>query len=386
MVIFFLVLSLLIGYATSTVLMRSLSYAAEKKKVIYSVGIGLNLLAGILLYVSGFYANISDKMYNGCYITEATYYEPWDEQVEHTREVEDGTDSDGNTRYRKETYYERVYHAESFMYKLNSGESETVCSKDEFNKIVVRLAVSPKFVDMNRQYYSKDGDAYRYHWDGDSAHCYTVTEMKRYLNYLKGSDNSIFKHHIDEKTKDTYKLFDYPKFSLMNDQITIQGYKCTAKEIREVQLLNAYMGVPKQFRLYLLFYENPDVRTGEMQKSLWEGGKQNEFVVCLGHEGDSITWCYPFSWSDSPKLESMTKMYFLDHPHIDIEKYVEYLWENIDSWEPKNFEEFNYLSNSMGIGPSLRFLLILALINLVVGVIMIKRDQSKRKKNFNMNF
>lgn len=381
MIVFYLLSSLLIGWATSVLLCRYLSYAPEKKKVIYSISLVLNAVAGIALYFAGLKANVTDILYNGCYVTSATYYEAWDENVKHTREVRVGTDSEGNPKYKNETYYEREHHPEMFKYKLNNGSSEVVCTKAEFDSIVSRLATEAEFVDMHRKYYSIDGDAYRYDWDGKNAHCYTVTESKQFTNYLKGSDNSIFKYHVDEEMKEKYGLFDYPGFSLESDQVTILGYDCTKEDIRVVQFINGYYGESKQFRLYVLFYDCPDVMAGEMQRSLWEGGKPNEFVVCLGHQGDSITWCYPFSWSDSPKLEDMTKMYFMEHPRIDIVKYALFVIKNLDSWNPKDFDDFSYLSNSMKIAPSIRFLLLLVFVNIIIVFIYIKKDRSKKKKD-----
>lgn len=381
MIIFYILSSLLIGWVTSALLCRFLSYAAEKKKMIYFTSIALNAAAGIAFYFVGLKANVTDTMYNGRHVTSATYYEPWDEKVKHTRKVRVGTDSEGNPKYKNETYYEREHHPEMFKYRLNNDSCEAVCTKAEFDSIVSRLATKAVFVDMHRKYHSLDGDAYRYDWDGKNAHCYTVTVSKQFNNYLKGNDNSIFKYHVDEEMKEKYELFDYPKFSLENDQVTVLGYNCTKEDIRRVQFINGYYGESKQFRLYVLFYDSQDVIAGEMQRSFWQGGKPNEFVVCLGHEGDSITWCYPFSWSDTPKLEDMTKMYFMEHPRIDISKYALFVIKNLDSWNPKNFDDFSYLSNSMKIAPSIRLILVIVFFNLIIGFILVIKDRSKKKKD-----
>ncbi len=385
MIFIYLFSSVLIGYVTAALLCRYLSYAAEKKKLIYSLCIVINAVAGIAFYFAGLKANVTDTMYNGCYVTSATYYEPWDEKVKHTQKVRIGTDDNGNPKYKNKTTSEIEHHPEMYKYKLNNGSSEIACSKTEFDSIISRLATEPSFVDMHRKYYSIDGDAYRYDWDWKNAHCYTVTESKQYNNYLKGNDNSIFKYHVDEEMKEEHGLFDYPNFSLMDDQVTVLGYNCPKEDIRVVQFINGYYGESKQFRLYLLFYDSPDVMAGEMQRSLWEGGKPNEFVVCLGHKGDSITWCYPFSWSDSPKMEEMTKMYFIDHPRIDIKKYALFVIKNLDNWNPKDFEDFSYLSNSLSIAPTLRLLLVIVFINLVISIILVIKDRHKKKNDFKTN-
>ena len=43
-----------------------------------------------------------------------------------------------------------------------------------------RLASSPVFVDMHRSYYTRDGDAYDYPWDGRDVTLYPVTREHEY--------------------------------------------------------------------------------------------------------------------------------------------------------------------------------------------------------------
>lgn len=381
MIIVALILSLLIGCGMAFVLCRYLSYGAEKKVMIYSVSIVINVSLGILFYFMSLTLSVTDTLYKGGYVVSATYYKPWDELVKRTREVRVGTDSEGNSKYKTETYHERVNHPERFVYVSNDDDKEIVCYEDEFKSIIERLSVEGTFVDMHRKYHEKDGDAYRYEWDGDPKHCFTVTTKADYKNYLKGSDNSIFKYHVDDNAKETYGLFDYPKFSLKEDQVTILGYDASQDDISAVQYINGYYGGPKQFRLYLLFYDNQDVIAGEMQRSLWQGGKQNEFVVCLGHKGDSITWCYPFSWSDTPTLEQKTKMYFMKNPRVDISKFAEFVIGNLDSWKPKDFEDFSYLGRTQNMAGYLRLLLFVVFLNVVAGFFIIRKDKKERKRN-----
>lgn len=113
--------------------------------------------------------NESDTEYLGGYITKVRYYEEWDEWVHKTcsRRVRTGTDSNGNATYRTE-YYDcsyRDYHPEHWSY-FDNEEKERRIKEEEFDSVRVKFGSRPVFVDMNRNYYRIDGDAYDYHWGG----------------------------------------------------------------------------------------------------------------------------------------------------------------------------------------------------------------------------
>jgi hypothetical protein len=122
-------------------------------------------------------------------------------------------------------------------------------------------------------------------------------------------------------------------------------------------------GRKKLFRVFILVWENKPISISEEQRSYWQGGNKNEFVVCLGYDKqhDSITWCNAFSWCDSPKLEIATKRYFLENTKMDLKEYAIWLEKNIRLWKRKNFKDFEYLQVELSNNQQL-FLFILALI------------------------
>ncbi len=211
-------------------------------------------------------------------------------------------------------------------------------------------------------------------------HNVALTESRNVKNYLKATNSSLFNYHVDDETRDKYGLYEYPKYYSNDIQKDIFGYDCSEDEYRAIRLLNGRYGESRKFHVYILFYEGEGVAAGEMQRYYWKGGHYNDFTVCIGHEGDSITWCFPFSWSDTPALEQKTKMYFLEHPHIDLLKYADFLDENIDCWEPKDAESFSYVSYSIGVMPSLRLMCLLLLLDLFIVWRMVKSDRKKHSK------
>ena len=123
----------------------------------------------------------SDTEYLGSYVTKIRYYEPWNEQEEHT---EIYTDDKGESHTR--TYYITVNHPEHWTYYDHSGR-ERKCSNEDFSAMKRRLSVASVFVDMHRHYYTRDGDAYEYRWNGQPATLYSVTREHEYENKVKAS-------------------------------------------------------------------------------------------------------------------------------------------------------------------------------------------------------
>lgn len=205
-----------------------------------------------------------------------------------------------------------------------------------------------------------------------------LTESRNVKNYLKATNSSLFNYHVDDETRDKYGLYEYPKYYSNDINADIFGYECSKEESAAIRNINGRYGEAKQFHVYVLFFDSQEVVAGEMQRYYWKGGHYNDFTVCLGHEGDSVTWCFPFSWSDSPALEQKTKMFFMENPHVDLVGFADFLDRNIDCWEPKDVENFSYLSNSLGVGPSLRLLCLLLLVDLLVVWRMVKNDRRKR--------
>lgn len=115
-----------------------------------------SLLVGAAMIWAFERAESSDTEYLGSYVTKIRYYEPWNEQKEET---ETYTDDEGNSHTR--TYYVTVNHSEKWSYYEHSGR-EYDCTSQEFSAMKDRLQAPSVFVDMHRNYYTRDGDAYEY--------------------------------------------------------------------------------------------------------------------------------------------------------------------------------------------------------------------------------
>lgn len=353
------------------------------KKIVwweYIVLIIPSLLFSLITQLIMVSINSTDTEYWGGYVTKITYYEEWDEMVlvTKTRRVPCGVDSKGHTRYRTETYTvrERRYHPERWVYVKNESNIERTISEETYNAIKNRFAKKPIFRDMHRDYHRIDGDAYDVHWDGSVEHLYETTTAHRYKNKVKAKEShTIFKmSEISDEEANKLGLYNYPKINHLT-QTPIIGKTVSDKEMQRIKYINATYGKQDQFRCYILLFENKGIEISEQQKALWQNGNKNEFVVCIGIEGDSVVWSNPFSWCDEPRLEVLTRDYFIQNPKLNLDDYGKWLQTQIPTkWERKSFEDFNYISVDLGKGQYIALIIMTILLNIGVSIYLVMND------------
>ena len=169
-------------------------------------------------------------------------------------------------------------------------------------------------------------------------------------------------------------LYDYPNIDVMN-QNPIIGRKVKDKDVQRIKYINALYGKAHQFRTYILIFENKDLEISEYQKAYWQNGNKNEFVVCLGVQADSVIWCNPFSWCDEPRLEVLTREYFISNPKLDLDAYGRYLQNKIPiNWVRKEFKDFDYISVELSKTQYIILIILTILINIGISIFLIIND------------
>ena len=334
-----------------------------------------------LLLKSVFIASLEyDTEYLGGYITKITHYDEWDEWIHKTctRQVPCGRDSKGHTIYRTETYdcSYREYHPERWTYTDNYNREEYFYNKSYFDAAMRELGC-PRMVfrDMHRNYYRIDGDAQDYFYDGTVQHIRPLVWSETYRNKILAS-HSIFKfEEIDDDDADSLGLFRYPDVK-DNDQAVILGFKAGKEVHKQYKYINSIYGAKKQFRIYVLVFRDKPLEISEKQKSYWQGGNKNEFVLCLGYntKKGTIDWCNPFSWCDKPELEVATKRYFRDHPKMDLSEYPQWLENHLHLWKRKEFKDFDYIENELTKGQSIALLIIILILDIFVSILFIGNE------------
>ena len=328
------------------------------------------------------YARECDIEYHGGYMTRITHYDEWDEWIERTctRTVHDGYDKDGNEITHEEKYdcSYREYHPERWTYVDNYGREEYFYNKEEFNRAMAELGY-PKMVfrDMHRDYYTIDGDAQDYFYDGTVAHVRPLTWSRTYQNKVIASE-SIFKFEdISDKEAKKAKLFNYPSIQ-DRDQSIILGVNLGKQTHKKFKYINAVYGRKKQFRVYVLIFTDKPLEISERQKSYWQGGNKNEFIVCLGYNSKTgrVDWCNPFSWCDKPTLEVATKRFFRERPYLanSVDSYASWLQNNLHLWKRKEFKDFDYIENTLTKGQAIALLIIILIMNIIASIFFIGNE------------
>ena len=348
----------------------------------YLALIGISLLFSFLFRAIFIASLESDTEYLGGYMTKITHYDEWDEWIHRTctRQVPCGRDSKGNTIYRTEHYdcSYREYHPERWCYTDNYSREHYFYSKVEFDRAMAELGY-PKsvFRDMHRHYYRIDGDAQDYFYDNSIPHLRPLVWEHSYKNKIQAS-HSIFKFEdISDSEADSLGLYRYPNVTDY-DQDVVLGFKCGKEVHKRYKYINSMYGARKQFRMYVLVFKNQPLEISEKQKSYWQGGNKNEFVICVGYNTKTgrIDWCNPFSWCDKPDLEIATKRYFRENPKMNLANYPMWLESHLNLWKRKEFKDFEYIENELTKGQAIALFIIVFILNIVMSLFFIGNEET----------
>lgn len=349
-----------------------------RKKVVwweYIVMIAVPIVVSLIVRVIMVSYNNTDTEYLGDYITKVRHYDDWDEWVHRTctRTVRSGKTTVTQTY---DCSY-RQYHPERWSYFDQDGEEHWLFYEEEFDEIVRRFGTKMIFVDMHRRYYTKDGDAQEYRWNGSEETAWPVTHSHKYKNKLQNSRSIFNFEEIDEEYADSIGLYDYPPIEKY-DQNPILSHTIKLPKNQEdaLRYTNGFYGKKHQFRVFVLLFENKDIEISEKQRSYWKGGNKNELVVCLGVKDNKVDWCNAFSWCDVPTIDVKTETYFAQNDTLDLKAYSDLLRESLDNgeWVRKNFEDFSYLKPELSLAQQIWILVISILLNVGFAIFVIKNN------------
>lgn len=291
-----------------------------------------------------------DYEYFGGYIKQVEYYEDWDEYIHQTctRSVPCGTDSDGNTQYCDETYDCSYvdYHPCYYVAIDNNGISFNL-SAEEYNKFVKQFG-NESFVDMGRDYYSDDGDAYISTWNGSYESYEFVATEHRYTNKVQVSTDVFNYPNVTEEEINQYKLYDYPEIQDWNKlpAVLSNSIKISSDVQKKYDWLNGMLGKNKQVRVWVLIFDaKSSKQNGQMQEAYWKGGNKNELVICIGTDGKTVNWTHIFTWCEVQSIKIDIRNFLETSKSLDLIALSDFTYNQINTkWKRKEFADFDYLS------------------------------------------
>lgn len=318
----------------------------------------------------------TDTQYTGQYITNVVHYDEWNEWIHRTcyRSHRVG-------KVTVTTSYDCSYclnHPEKWVMVTNTG-NEIYISKEEYDSLRIKWNTPMKFIEMNRHYHTKDGDAQSYIWNSKRLDSRTITVASHYENKVKASHSIFNFEDIDKDEANELGLFEYPEIDEDGDQASILGYKAFPESVKKLKFINGYYGKTNQLRTYLLVFKNKPYSISEKQRSYWQGGNKNELVICIGIDSltQKIQWSNAFSWMDNPSLELKVEDYFLSRNNkpISINQFTDWYETNgIKLWKRKEFEDFQYINIELTSNQYKYILIFMLIYNILISIYVINNE------------
>jgi len=292
-------------------------------------------------------AQVRCTEYWGAYLTKGAYYEDWDEWITETcyREVPCGTDAHGNTKWCSESYdcSHSEYHPAYWEVTNSIGETFHVDSA-YFEKLC-KLWGKRDFLKMNRDYYTKDGNAYTTAFDSVLDHTIPTTTKHVYENRVQAS-HSIFNFREFKKGEASkLGLYDHPGIDGFS-QGSILGPLSTDPNGRYIEYVNAYAGRPSKVKVFILSWVGKPEDISFQQEAYWKGGNKNEVVVCIGLNADkTIEWCRVFGWSKNEQMKIEVRNFVMAQINVPLDVLAQLLTQQFEhKIIRRDFREFSYLT------------------------------------------
>lgn len=174
-----------------------------------------------------------------------------------------------------------------------------------------------------------------------------VAVKKRYDNYIKASNHSLFKKKTKEnKNVPSYPLKIYDIYNI-NRLVTTHKFQINSKEINEKLMeVNSRIGPRSQANLILVLTKNDEEFFYDLI-SEWDGAKKNDVVVVLGLNDDlSVKWSKSHALTDNSLF-----LVQLDHELKNKEFSLSILDEVenkvLNGFKRKPMKDFEYLKSSI---------------------------------------
>lgn len=309
----------------------------------------------------------TDIEYWGSLTEKVEYYEAWNERIHRTCTRSCGKNC--TTTY--DCSYTR-YHSEYWQIVTTSGRSVRI-SQSEYNRIKTMFGNS-NFVDLNRHYYTNDGDKYVSTWDGTQDKAEPVTTEHSYENRIQASSSVFNYQEVTPEEKEMYKLYDYPEIKKGHILLPVIGDKYPWVD-KYLDYHNGRSGKKKELRIWILIFKDQPIEAAYKQEAYWIGGNKNEFIVTIGLKGDKPTWCHAFSWSEIEEPKIRIRNMVMKQKKLDLMAISKFMVDDLEkNFERKHFKDFSYLTVNPPFWAVLTTYLVTLMITIGLSIWSVKND------------
>lgn len=189
-----------------------------------------------------------------------------------------------------------------------------------------------------------------------------------YVNYIKGSSDSLFRKKGDEKYLETVPekplVYDYYRantFIPVGVQVkNPQEYTAVLRE------LNKKFGSSKQVNLQLILTSYPYEWIYALDQ-VWFGGRKNDATTIVGVDKDlQVLWVKVLAWSDDSIFAVSLENEIRDLGVMSSEGFSSSVTKHISKFKRKPMADFSYLAAS--VQPTYTQFVVSLLIGLLVSI------------------
>ena len=223
-------------------------------------------------------------------------------------------------------------------------------------------------------------------WNKDPSTALLYSKPERYINYMRNVLDLYDIYDIGVTTALQHGLYVRRGVGTINSknfleprQDLVIGLNVPDSIERK---LNYIASLDDMFRPMLLVWIDETIDKTANQRSLWEGGKENEVVFCIGldESGKKIKWSNSFSWSETKRFENyILKNSLSPGKTLDMDDYVQKLENGYKNgyWDHINLENYKFVKLPFNQITAIHLMGIVLIVNIIVIYDLFKR----RKKD-----
>jgi hypothetical protein len=320
---------------------------------------------------------MEDVEYNGYLIVKARYYEPWETWVSKTCSYTTTHSCGENCTYTVTHYYDCSYcddHSAKYEATLSNGEKIYI-TQEKYLELESKWSASRIFVELDRtiRYHGscgKDGDAYDIYWDRKIITSEAYVKEVEFKNPVKISHSAFKFPEITKEEADSLGLYHYPKIGETRQQALLsKSFIFPDTTHLKFEYLNGYLGPINKVKVFTLLFKDKPIDISFKQEQYWEGGNQNEVVVCIGVDSTlHYNWIRVFSWCDNKRICVDLREDLMSLKGFNTDAMLYYYYKDINSYyKYKSFKDFNYLK----FEPTNNQLIVVLFIVLIITVLTI---------------